>query len=110
MGTGHRKRNNLGECWGGGGVSIIRQIPNAADGGYWYVTQPVEIEEEGEGGKTAPIDAPWCAWYATLSGTDYVVVRRPDPLAVPPDEEAVSVSDVLAAVGLSIPLGRVEGK
>ena len=44
------------------------------------------------------------------SGTKYVAVRRPDPLPVPPDEEAVSVSDVLAAVGLSIPRGRVGGK
>ena len=89
-------------------MSIIRQIPSAADGGYWYVTQPIEAEEEGS--KTAPIAAPWCAWYATIGGTDYVVVRRPDPLPVPPDEEAVSVSDVLAAVGLSIPRGRVGGK
>ena len=89
-------------------MSIIRQIPSAADGGYWYVTQPVEAEEQG--GKTAPIDAPWCAWYATLAGTDYVVVRRPDHLPVAPDEEAVSVSDVLASVGLSIPRGRVRGK
>ena len=89
-------------------MSIIRQIPSAADGGYWYVTQPVEAEEEG--GKTAPIVPPWCAWYATVDGTDYVVVRRPDPLPVPPDEEVVSVSDVLAAVGLSIPRGRIGGK
>ena len=87
-------------------MSIIRQIPSTADGGYWYVTQPVE----DEGGTTAPIDPPWCAWYATIDGTDYVVVRRPDPLPVPPDEEVVSVSDVLAAVGLSIPRGRLRGR
>ena len=89
-------------------MSIIRQIPSGDVGGYWYVTQPVEAEEEG--GKTAPIDSPWCAWYATVGSTDYVAVRRPDPLSVAPDEEAVSVSDVLAAVGLSIPRGRVGGK
>ena len=44
------------------------------------------------------------------SGTKYVAVRRPDPLPVPPDEEVVSVSDVLAAVGLSIPRGRLRGR
>ena len=87
-------------------MSIIRQIPSAADGGYWYVTQPIEDED----GTTAPIEPSWCAWYATIDGTDYVVVRRPDPLPVPPDEEAVGVSEVLAAVGLSIPRGRLRGR
>ena len=89
-------------------MSITKQVPVNADGGYWYVSKPTEAEEGG--GKTAPIDPPWCAWYVTQDGVDYVVTRTPTPRTTGYDTEEITVEEALQLTGLGIPKGRIEGK
>ena len=93
-------------------MSIIKQVPIAADGGYWYVSKPIyETLENGiVGGKIPPIASPYCAWYVTQDGVDYVVTRSPTPRATGYDTEEITVEEALQLIGLGIPKGRIEGK
>lgn len=88
-------------------MSIVKQVPINADGGYWSVVRPIET---GEDGRTVPVTPPWCAWYRQIGGEEYAVVRTPTARPEAPDVESVAVTAVLAAVGLGIPKGRNEGK
>jgi len=85
---------------------VIAQVPELADGGYWYVV--ASVPDPLEGGQT-PGDIPpgWCAWYGNVDGVDCAVVRMPQQ-AVIPEGPDVAVSDVLTGWP-GKPYGRIEG-
>ena len=84
---------------------MIAQVPELADGGYWYVVESV-TDEHGRG----PGDLPsgWCAWYKTIGGVDCVAVRMPEPAVLPegPDVPAAQIVDAYGGK----PFGRVGGR
>lgn len=86
---------------------MIAQVPELADGGYWYVVEAVL--DPGEGGRT-PGDIPsgWCAWYREIEEMDCVAVRMPEP-AVIPEGPGVSVAQIVGEYG-GKPFGRVRGR
>lgn len=88
-------------------MRMIRQIPELADSGYWYVVRAVEDEVEGGYRPDFPASGTgWCAWYGTVGGERLCAVRTPDPVARV-DTADVPVSAVLAAAEAegSIPAG-----
>ena len=75
----------------------VEQVPEHADGGFWYVV-PVRDTEDIPGREPDLPDgaAGWCAWYGTVAGADLCAVRSPDPIDGV-DAHSVPVEDVLAA-------------
>ena len=75
---------------------IAAQVPELADGGYWYV-----VEADTTDGRSPPesIGDGWCAQYGTVGGTIYAVIRTPVPRTVPPI--SVTSADVIAAAVLA---------
>lgn len=85
---------------------LAPQLPQYAEGGYWYV-RPVVWRR----GARTPGDVPhpFTAIYATVNGTDYAAVRLLSPHPFP-DDVNVSAADVVAAAkaeGQQIPFDAV---
>lgn len=89
---------------------MIEQVPEFADGGYWYVV-PATPMPETEPGWTFEGFTAGCAWYADIDGTMMVAVRTPDPVAGIAPASPDTVSEVLQAAGESgKPFGRIGGR
>lgn len=88
---------------------IESQVPEMADGGYWYVV-PVMVDPIDGGKSPGDITGTgWCAWYGTVGGQDLVAIRTPEPVSGL-DTVDVPVADVLAAANyLQKPYGRIGG-
>ena len=95
-------------------MSLLKQVAQLSDGGYWYTTT---VDVDPVEGASPTIQAPsWCAWYGNINGTRYAVVRTPEPS----DEEniqGIRPVDVLQAAftegtlaAQTIPLGRIGGQ
>jgi len=84
---------------------VIAQVPELADGGYWYVV-PVATDDLG-GAVPDGISSNYCAWYANVGGVDCAAVRMPDPATVSEGPDA-SVADVFAGEPIK-PHGRIWG-
>lgn len=85
----------------------MRERPPAelSDGGYWYVLEAVPHPDDGEGLSPGEVPSGWCAWYREIDGTDYVVIRTPDPI-----EGVDNISDILPAAVLSDQVSRPRGR
>jgi len=73
---------------------VIAQVPELADGGYWYVV--ASVPDPLEGGHT-PGDIPpnWTAWYGNVDGVDCAVVRMPAPVTIP-EGPSIAIGAVLS--------------
>lgn len=96
----------------------VEQVPEHADGGYWYVVGAREPEGEPGGRQPALSEgvSGWCAWYGAVNGEELCAVRSPDPIEGV-DARDVPVSKVLAAAANeghapddAKPRGRVRGR
>ena len=86
---------------------MIAQVPELADGGFWYVVPVVPDPELG--GRT-PGEIPglgWCAWYGTVEGEGYAAVRLPELVNVPQAVD-IPVSTVITSAAHK-PRGRIGG-
>lgn len=71
--------------------------PELADGGFWYAIIP-----DRDGGLSFPERVSGCAFY----GTEYAVIRTPDPVAGLPSAPV----RVAAILGSSKPYARTGGR
>jgi len=85
---------------------VITQVPELADGGYWYVVS-VATDSDLGGVIPAGVSDSYCAWYANVGGIDCAAVRMPAPAAVSSGPDA-SVADVFAGEPIK-PYGRIGG-
>ena len=76
-------------------MSIIRQVPEAADGTYWFVSTTFTAGAS----EAAAVEPPWSAIYAEIGGTLYAAVSVPKPVLQ--DTMPVTAQDVLDAAGVS---------
>ena len=76
-------------------MSIIRQVPEAADGTYWFVSTTFTAGAS----EAAAVEPPWSAIYAEIGGTLYAAVSVPAPVLQ--DPMPVTAQDVLDAAGVS---------
>ena len=90
-------------------MAHVETPPEAADGGFWYVVEPITTDEEGLRPPEFP-GAGWCAWYGTVEGVSYAAVRCPAPVVGIPTAD-VPAADVLAAAAQVVkPRGRIGGR
>jgi len=93
---------------------IEAQVPEFADGGYWYV-MPAEPETVDAPGWTFPTIPGACAWYAQVVEEDettrtVVVIRSPSFVAVVPPASSDTVNTVLGLSGYTLkPFARTKG-
>lgn len=90
-------------------MSITKQVPVNADGGYWYITKPVPSSSTPNR-KVIPVSPPFIAWHGVVDGVEYVAVRTPHALPDSYDIEEVSAEEVFSIVGDGVPEGRIDGK
>ena len=76
-------------------MSIIRQVPEAADGTYWHVSTTFTAG----GSEAAAVEPPWSAIYAEIGGTLYAAVSVPEPVLQ--DPMPVTAQEVFDAAGVS---------
>ena len=82
---------------------MIEQVPEFADGGYWYV---VPERAEGEG-RSPDFDHSYCAWY---DDQGYVTVRTTQAVAGVKPADPATVQAILNAAGYDAkPYGRIGG-
>lgn len=87
-----------------GAAMIEAQIPELADGGYWYAV-PERVTEDGS--REPDFDYSCCAWY---DGSGFVTVRSAIPASGVTEANLVTVRSILTAAGHgSKPRGRVGG-
>jgi hypothetical protein len=93
---------------------MLPQVPELADGGFWYVVPPLDGPLPDDEAHVAPAwlrpSLGMTAWYGEAGGVPYIVIRTPEPLdaseSVPAD-----VAAVLSESGLSaFPRGRITGR
>lgn len=90
---------------------MIPQVPELADGGYWYVADSVAVTDDTPGyvppGSAGPGRT---VTYAEIGGTVYCVIRSPDPLLGVPGTD-IDSNAVLDAAGFDAkPYGRIGGR
>lgn len=78
---------------------IEAQVPELADGGYWYV---LPAATDTRGNLRPPTDVPvqWCGVYGQISGVWYVLIRAVGAFTHPDIVSSVSPGDVIAAAAL----------
>ena len=88
---------------------IQSQVPELADGGYWYVTSiPSFVDEDGE--EATAYSGEHSAFFITLEGELLAVIRVSQPIAFLPPLPFLSVKKLLAARGdTSKPFARIGG-
>ena len=83
-------------------MSLISEVPELWDGGYWYELPVVPDPNEGPDSRT-PGDIPgpgWCAWYHDTEPR--CIVRTPEPMVIP---QAIPLSANIAKAR-----GRIWGR
>lgn len=92
---------------------IVAQVPELADGGYWYVLPALPVTEGDLPGWSygSQFTGGACAWYAEIAGVMLVAVRTPAPVAGLPVASQARASTVLQGAGYSgRPYGRIGGR
>jgi hypothetical protein len=85
------------------------QVPQFADGGYWYVFPATAVVDDPPGWEFPDIPE-GAAWYAEIGGVMTVAVRSPN-LYLTIDSNPETVADVLSLAGYSgNPFARIRGK
>lgn len=84
------------------------------EGAWWYVVAAIYVDD-GDDQVRMP-DLPegttgWTAWYGTVKGDEYSVVRSPNQISMPSKNPQITISEVLSEAGYQEnPHGRVRGK
>ena len=85
---------------------MIAQVPELADGGFWYVLPTVE----GDDGVTRPagVGSDWCAWDYGIEASGHTVVRTAEVVTAASDgTPTLSPKDVFQG---RRPVARIGGR
>lgn len=79
-------------------MSLIFEVPELWDGGYWYAVPVVPDPDEGPDSRT-PGDIPsgWCAWYHDTEPR--CIVRTPEPVVIPGATPLVDIAKGRGRIG-----------
>lgn len=86
---------------------IEQQVPEMADGGYWYVREAVPEADDAPGWNYGDIPVGAAAWYADINGVRYCAIRTVEPITDMPTADAVTVAEI---VGAEKPRARIGGQ